>query len=273
LIRILIDGAQDLDAVHRLQDAIAIAGPQQTFPTPDPVPTEASGVDFVRVVNNALAVNPPPAHDNQELNALREVGIGAEAAPLTLRQQLLWRVAYPLLQQWLISATKSQTNLVDGWSYTRASIGDFGVDYPYRAAVALRGLLALPPVEAVYSVPAADSVGAKLSGEHRYRLHLPPGTPPARAFWSLSVYEPAADGGLYFATNSLSRYSIGDRTTGLVRNADGSLDLFIQHDAPSTSSNWLPTPAGELTLVMRAYLPSEELQQGRFRYPPLVRLD
>lgn len=43
-----------------------------------------------------------------------------------------------------LHATARGGDPIDGWSYTRPTIGDFGVDSPYRAAVALRGLLALP---------------------------------------------------------------------------------------------------------------------------------
>jgi hypothetical protein len=38
----------------------------------------------------------------------------------------------------------------NGWSFPRFSLGDFGEDYDYRAAVALGGLAALPRVEAMY---------------------------------------------------------------------------------------------------------------------------
>ena len=33
--------------------------------------------------------------------------------------------------------------------------------------------------------------------------------------------------------NPINRYSIGDRTKGVVRNADGSLDIYIQNAAPA----------------------------------------
>jgi hypothetical protein len=59
----------------------------------------------------------------------------------------------------------------------------------------------------------------------------------------------------------------------VVRNADGSLDLLIQHDPPADRANWLPVVAGRFVLVLRAYLPGADLQEGRFHYPPLERLD
>jgi len=274
LVRILVDGPQDLDTVHQLQNQIVVTGPAESALPPIPVlpQAQANGPAFVHVVNQVLAEDPPPAADGPELQALQAVGIGANAPPLSLRQWLIWRTVYPLLQRVLIKATESRTNVVNGWSYSRPDIGNFGTDYAYRAGVALRGLLALPQIEAIYTVPVTDDQGQKLDGSHSYSLHLAAGTPPAKAFWSLTAYEIEPDGRLYFADNPIHRYSFGNRTPGLVRNADGSIDILVQHSQPATG-NWLPVPTGSFALVLRAYLPGDNLIRGRFHYPPLHRLD
>jgi hypothetical protein len=275
LVRILIDGPKDLDAVHKLQDGIVVTGPAESAFPPDPVPAEAKRPDFVRVVNQVVRDNPPPEADKAELAALRGIGIGADAPPLTFWQNLIWRVGFPVAQQALIHATAQGADAIDGWSYTRPTIGDFGVDYPYRAAVALRGLLALPEQEAIYTRPVADQKGRPLESGHRYRLRLPPGAPPVKGFWSLTAYRIEADGGLYFAENPIHRFSVGDRTEGLVRNADGGVDIFIQRDQPegAEAANWLPIPGAPFVLIQRAYLPGEDFLAGRFRYPAIERLD
>lgn len=274
LARILIDGPRDLEAVHKLQDALVVNGPDAGLPA-NAVPAEPNGPDFVRVVNQALRDNPPPEADRAELAALRRIGLGPDAAPLTLWQGLVWRVGFPVARYALIKATEGRENVVDGWSYTRPSIGDFGVDYPYRAAVALRGLLALPPTEAIYTRAVADRQGRPLAPGHRYRLRLPPDAPPVKAFWSLTAYQFVSDGGLYFADNAIHRYSLGDRTEGLVKNAEGGVDILIQHDRPTgaEAANWLPVPDAPFALIMRAYLPREGLLANGWRYPPLERLD
>jgi hypothetical protein len=275
LVRILIDGPKDLDAVHKLQDALVVKGPAESSFPPDAAPAEANGPDFVRVVNQVLRDNPPPEADQAELAALRGIGIGADAPPLTFWQNLIWRVGFPVVRQGLIRATAGGADPVEGWIYTRPTIGDFGVDYPYRAAVALRGLLALPEKEAIYTRPVSDQKSRPLESGHRYRLRLPPGAPPVKGFWSLTAYRIEADGGLYFADNPIHRYSVGDRTDGLVRNADGGVDIFIQREKPegAEAANWLPIPDGPFVLIQRAYLPGEDFLAGRFRYPPIERLD
>lgn len=275
LARILIDGPRELDSVHALQDALVIKGPSESAFPPDAVPAEPNGPDFVRVVNQVLRDNPPPVADQPELAALRRVGLGPDAGPLSWWQNLAWRVGFPVARYALVKGTEGRLNIVEGWSYTRPGIGDYGVDYPYRAAVALRGLLALPEVEAIYSRPAEDQKGRPLEPGKRYRLRLPPGAPPVNAFWSLSAYEVEPDGGLYFADNAIHRYAIGDRTQGLVRNAEGGLDILVQSERPTgaEAANWLPVPAKPFALITRAYLPKEELLSHNWRYPTIERLD
>ena len=50
------------------------------------------------------------------------------------------------------------------------------------------------------------------------------------AFWSITMYH-LRD--FYLVANPIGRYSIGDRTPGLRRDADGSLTIVIQHDQPA----------------------------------------
>ena len=87
------------------------------------------------------------------------------------------------------------------------------------------------------------------------------------AFWSVTMYD--QDG--FQVANPLNRYALGDRDP-LRYNADGSLDLLIQHNnpGPGREPNWLPAPAGPLALFMRLYEPKPEVLDGRWQ-PPAVR--
>jgi hypothetical protein len=59
-------------------------------------------------------------------------------------------------------------------------------------------------------------------------IHFDKGqTPPANAFWSITMYNAKQA----FVANPINRYAIGDRDK-LKFNADGSLDIYIQHDSP-----------------------------------------
>ncbi len=90
--------------------------------------------------------------------------------------------------------------------------------------------------------------------------------PPAKFFWSATLYE-LPDRFLH--ANSLSRYSIGDRTPGLKYEKDGSLVIYVGHDSPGKAkeSNWLPAPAGKYSFVVRIYGPSETAQSGQWKLP------
>jgi hypothetical protein len=74
--------------------------------------------------------------------------------------------------------------------------------------------------------------------------------------------------------NPIARYSIGDRTKGLKLGADGSLEIYLQHDNPGPEkvSNWLPAPAGPFFFVARLYGPKPTVLQGLWRLPPLVEV-
>lgn len=153
-------------------------------------------------------------------------------------------------------------------------MGDFGNNHALRASVALGGLGGLPPEEAMYFVRFHDDATASLDGRHRYRLRVPPGGIPTDSFRSFSMYAPTADSQRFFVDNPIGRYAIGDRTPGLVSNADGSLDIALQYDAPTDErllANWLPAPAGPFQIALRAYLPRAELRGAVAKMPRIAR--
>jgi hypothetical protein len=87
------------------------------------------------------------------------------------------------------------------------------------------------------------------------------------AFWSVTMY----DGEGFQVANALDRFAIGDRDA-LTYNADGSLDLYLQHGHPGAEreSNWLPAPEGPLGVTMRLYAPRPEALDGRWK-PSAIR--
>jgi hypothetical protein len=116
--------------------------------------------------------------------------------------------------------------------------------------------------------------GRKLNGSGCYTLRFAPGAlPPVEAFWSLTMYD-SRD--YMLVDNPIDRYAIGDRTPDLRRDADGGLTLHIQHARPegqAAQANWLPAPAGDFYLCLRAYVPREEMLDGRYALPALVRIE
>jgi len=168
----------------------------------------------------------------------------------------------------MIAVVKRMTTTVNGWS-TTTKCGQPGNGILLRAACAK----ILPAVnvveEAAYWTTTIDSVGRALNGRHNYVLHFPAGQlPPNDAFWSLTITDVAG----FMVSNPIERYSVSDRS-GLVPNADGSIDITLQSTAPAEhESNWLPAPAGNFKLMLRAYLPGSAILNGEYRVPPVSKV-
>jgi hypothetical protein len=166
------------------------------------------------------------------------------------------------------AVVKAMTTTVNGWS-TTLKCGQPGNGILLRAACAK----ILPAVnvaqEAAYWTTTVDSTGRALSGRHNYVLHFPAGQlPPNDAFWSLTMTDVVG----YMVSNPIDRYSVGDQS-GLVPNADGSIDIYIQSTAPAGhESNWLPAPAGKFKLMLRAYLPGRAILDGEYHVPPVIKV-
>lgn len=270
LARILVDGPSDYAEVHRLQDRLTLAGPVPS--RPDLIrPVARDPENFAAVVNQVLRDDPPPEADRPLLEELAAAGIGEEA--LNKDQAQWWRKEFAAARQDLIAASKDIGPAVQGWQYSRSSVGNFGTDYRTRAVIAIQGMAANIPAESVYGVAMTDAEGRALDARHRYRLRLPVGGPPVDGFWSVSIYEVMAEGGLYFFDNELHRFALNSLTPDLVRAEDGSVEILVQKDRPQGAANWLPAPSGNFALMMRAYLPRPEMLDGRFRYPGIERLD
>jgi hypothetical protein len=164
--------------------------------------------------------------------------------------------------------------VVNGWGYQPTGVGEYEADDLLRSAIALGGLAALPEAEAMYFQSITDQTGARLDGANKYVWRVPPGGVPAEAFWSLTMYQAEADGRFFLVDNPINRFSIGDRTHGLTKNADGSIDILIQRDRPEgeQATNWLPAAAGGFRMSLRAYLPRQELRGRKWRVPPVTKV-
>jgi hypothetical protein len=162
-----------------------------------------------------------------------------------------------------------KTTTVNGW-ITLFGCGVPGNGMLFRAACALRFLGPVNiPQEAMYWITNKNGAGHRLNGRHNYMMHFPPGgLPPNDAFWSLTM----GDAKNRFVANPINRYSVSDRS-GLVPNADGSVDIYIQNTAPTGhESNWLPAPGGKFILWLRVYVPGAAILDGKYEVPPIVEV-
>lgn len=274
LARVLVDGPHDLEAARAVQAGFSMQGPE-TPKAPAYAARSAPWQEYFASADALMAANPPPVTDLALLRAIAPLGLGAgQFDPAAFSPEETAAIEAGLAEARLAvrKGGLGGAQFIDGWSYPRADLGDFGQSYHYRAMVALAGLAALPPVEAMYMRAQGESRGL-YDGTKAWGLHFPADQLPAvESFWSLSLYEATEDGQFFFTDNPLSRYAIGDRTPGLTYNPDGSLDIWIGHESPGEGreANWLPAPAGPFALFMRAYLPKAQMLEGAYRLPPVV---
>jgi hypothetical protein len=201
--------------------------------------------------------NPPPSNQRRATFYVLDGFLEQSQTTSTTRSQAISAS---------VAAAEGAAKLENGWSVD-FSIGDYGSNYPLRDGVALTGLGANIPADAVYFGATTDITGANLSGLSSYVIHFAPGqTPPAHGFWSITVYDQQGR----LVPNSINRGDVGSET-GLVPNPDGSLDIFLQETEPSTQlSNWLPVPAGQFNLTLRLYWPDRTVLSGTWVSPAVT---
>lgn len=280
--RCLVDGPQDLPAAHAMQDRLTLHPLGQdaasVLPTAPGALTDPAA--FLATVNAALGRNPPPRADDELLTRCASVGLrpGVADAWSTLDDGIraAWQAHIDSALERVRQFGARGRREMQGWIAAAADIGNFGTHYDLRASVALGGLGALEPDEAMYFVRYVDQNGAPLDGAHRYRLEVPPGGIPTDSFWSFTIYEPTADGRRFFVDNPIGRYSLGNRSRALSVAADGSLALVLQHARPEVDierDHWLPTPGSgrPFQIALRCYLPRRELREGRALMPRVVQ--
>lgn len=173
--------------------------------------------------------------------------------------------------QKVLDKANSLGNREEGWEYI-PPMGNYGQDYLFRSAVAYKFIYTNSPEEAIYPIAEADSKNQELNGSNStYVLHFDADKiPPVKAFWSITMYH--SDTRL-MVKNSINRYSIGDRTTSLKYNEDGSLDIYIQKEKPigEMASNWLPAPDGKFYIIARMYIPKENALDGSYKLPAITK--
>ena len=157
----------------------------------------------------------------------------------------------------------------NGWT-SPINGAHFGTDYYSRTAAARANIFVNPRNEAAYFGQEYDAERGRLNGSSSYTVTFPKdGAPPVNGFWSLTLY----DADHFFAPNKINRFSIGTKNKDLKFNADGSLTIYVQNEAPDADkvTNWLPAPKGEFELFVRAYGPREAILNKTWSPPPVVK--
>lgn len=285
---------EDYAAVHKMQDEISLV-PLSSYgksytPPPGKVDSSIDMKTAVREQVNALDTaayfnllaalmkdNPPAAADASIVADMAKLGIKPGqpfdfAALEPAVQAALKNVPQTSFKR-IMAHFADAGEHINGWTFTTKT-GVYGTDYLQRALVTAIGLGANRPQDAVYPTTESAADGEPYSGAHRYVMHFPKGQlPPVNGFWSLTMYNED----YFFVDNPLNRYTLSARND-LKKNADGSVDLYLQHEnpGPDKESNWLPAPAGRFIPMLRLYWPKEKppsILDGSWQIPAITKVD
>jgi hypothetical protein len=289
-----VEGQADMPSVNELQGRLKLtpAALGRGVPNADSsVPEELRFFEQLRVW---MAAFPPPARDQAYQQRFKPLGLLETHSPYTDGDSELaavLREALPTARQRMEEALKGDLAPVqNGWRRTYHAF-DYNLDffevgalddhawklddgpmrYVQRALAARGGLFGNHGYEAAYAMVYVDRDGNALDGANRYELRFDR-EPPVHAFWSVTMYD---NSDFFLVANPIDRYSIGDRTPGLDRDASGGLTIVMQRDEPGEPrrrANWLPTPAGGFRPILRMYAPDERVLDGRYELPPIQRV-
>jgi hypothetical protein len=282
------DGAADYAAVHKIQAGYTVTPLSRLGKSPEPVSVNIdpavdmktppkiqvdsmSAADYFAYAAELLKVHPAHITDQPILAQMKRIGIESgksfnmealdpeikaalQTVPVDAQTLMTWKV--PTLAR-----------VVNGWSMNTDTMGVYGNYYLKRAIVAQMGLGANLPEDAIYPLNIGDVEGKPLDGANKYVLHFDKGeTPPVNAFWSITLYDPEG----FQVGNALNRFAFSSWMP-FKTNADGSLDIYFQHENPGKDleANWLPAPKGGFNLTMRLYGPKPEVLNGKWNPPPV----
>ena len=212
-----------------------------------PMPGEEALYKWIGSVLDAAAKDP------EVMKTLRETAVAADKELVAPMMQ--WRYdGQPAGNGWTVA-------------YNNAA---FGTDYIHRMGAVKAYPYSNKANETIYFQAANDSQLQPLVGKSSYEVTFPKGQiPPAKGFWSLTVYNPEH----FFYPNALNRYALGTKNKTLKYNDDGSLTIYFGNQSPGKEkeSNWLPAPAGNFSIWIRAYWPDQAILDGTWK-PPVIKV-
>ena len=106
-----------------------------------------------------------------------------------------------------------------------------------------------------YAVAYSDSDGNTFDGKNTYKINVP-ANPPMKDFWSFTIYDNQTRSMLQ---TDYQFPGIDSNKEGLVKNSDGSYDVYFAPKAPEgMENNWIQTVSGKgWNTIFRLYGPLE----------------
>jgi hypothetical protein len=276
IFRTQLFNAADMPNVVKVQAGYK-AQPLSAF-LKQPAPPAAPTIDYPKIDKEMVKTGffdyldfalrfTSPAPDEEAIRAkLASIGIGPGKQfafkDLSLEHKAEILLGMKAGESKVEEAAKTLGKNINGW-HVASITGDrdfFKGNWMLRAAAAKAGIYGNDAVEAMYPLTRTLANGEALDGsKNKYTLTFAKDQlPPVNSFWSVTMYDGKTQ---LLIENPINRYLINSpMLSGMKKNPDGSLTLYIQKDSPGKAleSNWLPAPDGPIYLVMRLYWPKTE---------------
>ncbi len=267
---------QSLNAYNGLVEATVIS---ENPPIPPYHPEKVANENFISYLNALMATG--PVHPAEETLFKRFAKIGIEPGQPYNAEDFdpeiikAVREGIEAGRKEFVDASANLGVRKNGWQQIAGAFGTRAAmkeKYLTRAAAAYFGLWGNDLEEAFYPETTFDADMEELDGsKHAYILHFEADElPPAKAFWSLTMYKLPEQ---LLIENEIERYVIGSATKGLKYNEDGSLDVYIQKENPGKDkvSNWLPAHDGPFSLQTRIYWPEPSALDPLYTMPAVQK--
>ena len=267
IIRMLVESPEDITAARELQRAISVTAPSshpniRTERAGRATTIAAAGVDFYAELKRYTELDPPaPWHPqlSPEAQSILDdpTSVSADVLLAGIEEG----------EKLIVGGNVAGTVKGSGWSTGRDATG-FGGDILKRAIGTKFGLGGHQAIENRSYTAITDAEGDRPNGTRPLQMRFEADAlPPCNAFWSLTAY--GTD--LYLVENEIDRWSISDRTPGLIYAEDGSLTIDISAERPANVANWLPVPNGPFLLGMRVYEGLPQVIECEWFPPPMIR--
>ena len=255
LTRTQINGETDIPAMQAVQAQFKLAPLSQFAGTPAPKPAppvdwpapddkKMAGIGFISYLNALLPFHADRAVGEGNDDSLRQDRDRSRASRSMPASSI--RPSAAAMEQGVADAEKELKDKALAVTSSKELFGsrqELGKDYVMQRNLgAIVGIYGNTKIEAVYGAYQTSPDGRPLDGTKKWVLRYPAGQlPPVNLFWSLTMYNLPQR---LLVENPINRYSIGDRTPGLKKGKDGSLEIYLQNESPGADkeSNWLPTP-------------------------------
>jgi hypothetical protein len=242
---------------------------------PQPTPDALTSHELFNYLNFMLQFAPTNASETEMMGRFAKLNIGAgktfDWAGMSLEMQ-------KAVNDGIGDAGLELGGLIKRINADEVSSSDlFGTreflknNYLYRYAGAKLGLYGNSGEEAIYLAYFVDANHQPLdASKTRYAITFPKDQlPPAKAFWSLTMYDGKTQ---LLVANPLKRYLLNSTMLKSFQyGSDGSLTLYVQKDSPGAGkeANWLPAPDGKFYAILRLYMPAPEVVNGTWKKPPM----